>query len=318
MEPLLRICDLTVRYGGAAGPAVDRVSLDVPAGGSVALVGESGSGKSTTALAATRLLAPTTTVTASELSFRGEDLLRMPIRRLRELRRGDLAMVFQDPTANWNPTRTIAAQLLDGLRGAERRERRARLVETMRRVGIPDPQHRLDDYPHHFSGGMAQRAMLAGGLVHRPALLIADEPTSALDTTVQAELLALIDQLRREEGLSLLLISHDLGVVGRMATDTVVLYAGRVVERGPTATLLRRPEHPYTIDLLSATPRLHGPRKTPLRVGRVGESETAGCPYAARCSFATERSRSERPELRPLGDVAVACHNAPVAREEAA
>lgn len=318
MEPLLRVRNLTVRYRGAAPPAVDGVSFDVPAGGSVAIVGESGSGKSTTVLAVSRLLDPSATVTADEISFAGESILGMRAKRLRELRRTSVAMVFQDPTANWNPTRTLAAQLLDGIRGGERRRLRDQLVETMRRVGIVDPEHRLDDYPHHFSGGMLQRTMLAGGLVHAPRLLVADEPTSALDTTVQAELLRLIDQLRAEEGLTLLLISHDLGVVARMATETLVMYGGRIVERGPTARLLSKPQHPYTIDLLAATPRLHGPRKVQLRVGRVGEAARAGCAYANRCSFATDVCRIERPALRALLGVEVACHHAPVAETEAA
>jgi oligopeptide/dipeptide ABC transporter ATP-binding protein len=317
MLPLLTVEGLTVRYPQAPAPAVAGVSFELRPGGSLAIVGESGSGKSTTVLAATRLLDPDVTVTADRLSFRNEDILSMGKRRLRQLRRSSIAMVFQDPMASWNPTRTIAAQLLDGLTGAARRRRRERLVETMRRVGIADPERRLDDYPHHFSGGMLQRAMLAGGVAHGPALLIADEPTSALDTTVQAELLALIDQLRAEEDLALLLISHDLGVVARMAAETVVLYAGWIVERGPTAILLRRPQHPYTIDLLAAIPRLRGPRKVPLRVGRVGDAARSGCAYAHRCTFATEICRLERPPLRLLLGVEVACHHAPVSDGQA-
>jgi oligopeptide/dipeptide ABC transporter ATP-binding protein len=315
---LLSVRNLVVRYAGEVVPAVDGISFDVPERGSVALVGESGSGKSTTVLATTRLLGQAAHVSADAVSFAGEDLLSIPARRLRELRREKLAMVFQDPAATWNPTRTLAAQLLDGLRGGERRRRRAQVVEYMRRVGIGDPDHRLDDYPHHFSGGMLQRAMLAGELAHKPAMLIADEPTSALDTTIQAELLALIDQLRAEEGLTLLLISHDLGVVARMATETVVLFAGRVVEQGRTSTILRRPQHPYTKDLLAAIPRLRGPRKIPLRVGRVGETARAGCPYANRCAFAIDICRVEVPVLRTVAGVEVSCHRAPISASEAA
>lgn len=315
MSAVLTVKNLRVRYRGSLDHAVDGVSFAVPAGGSVALVGESGSGKSTTVLAAARLLEPSAAVSADELSFGDTDLLAARSRRLRELRRRRLAMVFQDPTASWNPTRTIAAQLLDGLRGRARSERRERLIDYMRRVGITDAEHRLDDYPHHFSGGMLQRAMLAGGLAHGPELLIADEPTSALDTTVQAELLALIDQIRREDALTLLLISHDLGVVARMADETLVMYASKVVERGATATLLRSPQHPYTQDLLAATPRLSGARKVPLRVGRVGEAATTGCPYANRCSFAVDRCRIEPPALRPVAGVEVACHLAPVGED---
>jgi oligopeptide/dipeptide ABC transporter ATP-binding protein len=318
VTPLLSISDLVVRYRGNEHPAVDGVSFDVPERGSVALVGESGSGKSTTVLAAMRLLDQSATVTASSLTFAGSDLLAVRGRQLRELRRSSIAMVFQDPTANWNPTRKIGAQLLDGLHGDTRRRQREKLVEYMRRVGITDVDHRLGDYPHHFSGGMLQRAMLAGGLANKPSLLIADEPTSALDTNVQAELLALIDQLRAEDGLTLLLISHDLGVVARMATETIVLYAGRVVEKGATATLLRAPQHPYTKDLLAATPRLRGPRKVRSRVGLMGEPSRGGCAYANRCAFAIDRCRAESPSLRRLGGVEAACHLAPIVQVEAA
>jgi oligopeptide/dipeptide ABC transporter ATP-binding protein len=317
-DTLLHVRNLSVRYPGASGPAVDGISFDVPQCGSVAIVGESGSGKSTTVLAAMRLLDPSAAVTADSVAFGGSELLALPRRQLRDLRRSQLAMVFQDPTASWNPTRTIRTQLLDGLRGDARAARRAKLIEYMRRVGIRDPEDRLDDHPHHFSGGMLQRAMLAGVLAHGPTLLVADEPTSALDSTVQAELLALIAQLRAEEGLALLMISHDLGVVARVATETIVLYGGRVMERGPTRSILRDPLHPYTRDLLAATPRLHGPRKVPLVVGRPGEIAQGGCRYRNRCVFAIERCASEQPALRVLDGVEVACHCAPLPVPDAA
>jgi oligopeptide/dipeptide ABC transporter ATP-binding protein len=263
-------------------------------------------------LAAMRLLDPSATVTAKSVAFEDTELLAVPRRRLRELRRTQLAMVFQDPSASWNPTRTIASQLLDGLRGDARAARRAKLVEYMRRVGIGDPEDRLDDHPHHFSGGMLQRAMLAGVLAHGPTMLVADEPTSALDSTVQAELLSLIAQLRLEEGLTLLMISHDLGVVARVASETIVMYGGRIMERGPTRRILRESMHPYTRDLLAATPRLRGPRKVPLIVGRPGEIAHPGCPYRNRCVFAIERCSDELPALRPIEGVEVACHRAPL------
>lgn len=318
MSDVLTVRNLSVRYPGAARPAVEGVSFTVPARGSVALVGESGSGKSTTALAVTRLLDRGVEVTADEIRFEGSDLLGLGARELRELRRGGLGMVFQDPRASWNPARTIERQLLDGLRGAQRAERRERLIAHMRRIGLHDPERRMRDYPHHFSGGMLQRALLAGVLVHEPRLLIADEPTSALDTTVQAELLALIGQLRTERGLSMLLISHDLGVVARMADHVLVLYAGRIAEQGPTAAVLADPQHPYTRDLLAAIPRLHGPRKVPLKVGKVAEARTEGCPYAGRCRFATDRCRAETPLPRPVGRTEVACHLAPLPDAKAA
>lgn len=318
MSAALRVRGLAVRYPGAEKPAVAGISFDVPAHGSVALVGESGSGKSTTALAVTRLLDRSVHVSAGELSFEGADVLGLRRGDLRALRRERIGMVFQDPRASWNPTRTISAQLLDGLRGEERRRRRQQLVATMRRIGIDRAEQRVDDHPHHFSGGMLQRTMLAGVLLRGPAMLIADEPTSALDTTVQAELLALIDDLRRERDLALLLISHDLGVVGRMADEIVVLYAGRVAESGPAADVLGAPQHPYTRDLLAATPTLRGPRKVPLAVGRVGEPHPTGCPYAGRCAFAIDLCRREVPLPRRIGSADVACHRAPIADARAA
>jgi peptide/nickel transport system ATP-binding protein len=316
--PLLRVRNLRVRYPGSESAAVDGISFDVAARGSVAIVGESGSGKSTTVLAAMRLLDRSAEVSADSIAFDGSELLELPRGRLRELRRSRLAMVFQDPTASWNPTRTISTQLLDGLRGEARAARRTKLAEYMRRVGIQNPEERLDDHPHHFSGGMLQRAMLAGVLAHGPTLLVADEPTSALDSTVQAELLSLIAQLRVEEGLTLLIISHDLGVVARVASETIVLYGGRVMEHGPTRRILREPLHPYTRDLLAATPRLRGRRKVPLVVGRAGEIARGGCPYRNRCVFAIERCATEQPALRPIDGVDVACHRAPVSATEAA
>ncbi|HWV85371.1 MAG TPA: ABC transporter ATP-binding protein [Capillimicrobium sp.] len=318
MSDVLSVRNLSVRYPGAARPAVEGVSFTVPARGSVALVGESGSGKSTTALAVTRLLDRGVEVTADEVRFEGTDLLALGARELRDVRRGGLGMVFQDPRASWNPARTIERQLLDGLRGAQRAERRERLIAHMRRIGLDDPERRMRDYPHHYSGGMLQRALLAGVLVHEPRLLIADEPTSALDTTVQAELLALIGQLRAEQGLSMLLISHDLGVVARMADHVLVLYAGRIAEQGPTAAVLADPQHPYTRDLLAAIPRLHGPRKVPLQVGKVAEARATGCPYAGRCRFAVDRCRAETPLPRPVGGTEVACHLAPLPDAKAA
>jgi peptide/nickel transport system ATP-binding protein len=263
---LLEVRELRVRYAGSATDAVEAVSFDLPAGGSVAIVGETGSGKSTTALAVTRLLVDAE-VTAGTLRLNGTDLLTLPARELRRVRRHEIGMVFQDPTASWNPTRTLGAQLLDPFPRRERPRWRERLVEIMERVGIRDAGERLGDHPHRFSGGMLQRAMIAGALLGDPVLLVADEPTSALDTTVQAELLQLLADLRAQRGLALMMISHDLGVVAKMADWTVVMYEGRVVESAPTRKVLTAPSHPHTQRLLAATPRLHGPRKVSLQPG---------------------------------------------------
>lgn len=307
---LLEVRGLTVRYAGAARPAVDDLSFDVAAGGSLAIVGESGSGKSTAALALTRLLDSTAAV-GGDLRFEGQDLLGLSGRALRNIRGRRIGFVFQDPAASWNPTRTVGAQLLDGLRahglGQGARERLAALFA---RVGIVDPERRLREYPHQFSGGMLQRAMIAGALADEPSLLVADEPTSALDTTVQAGLLALLRELRADRTLALLMISHDLGVVSQVADQTLVLYAGWVAEQGPTDDLLAAPLHPYTWGLIASTPHLDTPRKTRLQAIRPGPVPDLGCPFAPRCPLAVEHCRSERPALRSLSGRLVSCHRA--------
>ncbi|WP_283137983.1 ABC transporter ATP-binding protein [Rhizohabitans arisaemae] len=309
MSPILSVRGLTVRYPGTARPAVEGVGFDLEPGATVAVVGESGSGKSTVALAVSRLLGPAVAVRAETMTFEGRDLLGLGREELRRLRAGRIAMVFQSPSGSWNPTRTIGAQLVDGLRAAGRwPERRDALVALLSRVGIHDPESRLNDYPHRFSGGMLQRAMIAGALVTEPSLLIADEPTSALDTTVQAEILEILDELRAERDLAMILISHDLGVVARLARHTLVLYGGRTVERGPTAEIYRHRGHPYTQGLLAAVPRLDGPRKTPLPAMAQGPVAHSGCVFAPRCPRAEDRCRTSEPALRPVGGIEVACH----------
>jgi oligopeptide/dipeptide ABC transporter ATP-binding protein len=310
-EELLRVRGLTVRYPGMERLALMGLDLDVMPGEGVAIVGESGSGKSTAALAATRLLDPAAAIDATELSFEGQDLLRMSGRELRSVRARRIGMIFQDPSGSWNPARRIGAQLMDGLRAAGYEgDGRARLITLLRRVGIERAEDRLDDYPHHFSGGMLQRAMIAGALATGPSLLVADEPTSALDTTVQAELLQLMDELRTQTGVGLLMISHDLGVVSRVADRTMVLYAGSVVEQGPTALLFEQPTHPYTWGLIASIPRFYGPRKVRLRTVGTGEVAASGCSYAPRCPLAIDRCRTEVPTLRSVEGRDVACHRA--------
>lgn len=309
--PLLRARGLTVRFPRMDRPALEGFDLDVAAGEGVAVVGESGSGKSTAALAATRLLDPAATTVADELSFEGEDLLTMRPRHLRAVRARRIGMVFQDPSGSWNPARRVGAQLLDGLRAAGfEGDGRERLVTLLRRVGIERPEQRLDDFPHQFSGGMLQRAMIAGALSTGPSLLVADEPTSALDTTVQAELLQLIDELRSQTGIGLVMISHDLGVVTRVADRTVVLYAGNIVEQGPTRRVFEQPTHPYTWGLIASIPRFDGPRKVHLRTVGTGEVAASGCRYAPRCPLAVDRCRDEVPALRQVDGREVACHRA--------
>lgn len=314
---LLQVRGLHVTYPALSRPALAGIDFDVRPGEGVAIVGESGSGKSTAALAALRLLDRGTTVHADTLSFEGTDLRTASARRLRDLRARRIGMVFQDPTGSWNPARTIGAQLRDGLAAARfEGDADERLASLFGRVGIERPAQRLDDFPHQFSGGMLQRAMIAGALSTSPSLLVADEPTSALDTTVQAELLTLIEELRDSTGVGLLIISHDLGVVSRVADRTLVLYAGRVVEEGTTAQLFHRPVHPYTWGLLASIPRFDAPRKVPLRTVGTGPIATTGCAYAPRCPLAVARCRDEVPLPRDVDGRVVACHRAEEAPAE--
>ncbi|GAA1004331.1 ABC transporter ATP-binding protein [Acrocarpospora pleiomorpha] len=317
MSPILSVRGLTVCYPNADQPAVDGVGFDLEPGATIAVVGESGSGKSTVALALSRLLNPAVSIRADALTFEGQDLLGLRREALRRLRARRIAMIFQSPFGSWNPSRTIGAQLVDGLRAAGLwPDRRERLLELLKRVGLDDPERRLGDYPHRFSGGMLQRAMIAGALVTEPSLLVADEPTSALDATVQAEILEILDELRKEQNLALMLISHDLGVVARVAQHTLVLYRGQVVESGPTAALYRHAGHPYTQGLLAAVPRLEGPRKTPLPAMPQGTATRGGCVFASRCPRAEDLCRTSAPSPRHLNGTNVACHFAEDVRRE--
>ena len=265
MTPLLRVDGLSVSYPGTAAPAVRSVSFSLEAGRCLAFVGETGSGKTSTVLAAVGLL-ESGTVEADALKFEGADLLSRSTKELRAIRRDRIGMVFQDPAASWNPTRTIAAQLLPHRR--RERARTTRLIELCRRVGIREPEQRIHAYPHQLSGGMLQRFMIAGALLSDPVLLVADEPTSALDASVQAELLDLLAELAVERNLGVLLVSHDLGVVARMADEVFVLFRGELVEHGPVEQVVSAPEHPYTRSLLASTIGMTGQRKTRIHVDR--------------------------------------------------
>ncbi|MGI8416952.1 MAG: ABC transporter ATP-binding protein [Nakamurella sp.] len=282
---MLQVEELAVRYPGAVAPAVQGVSFTLRSGGCMAFVGETGSGKTTSVLASVRLL-DGADVQAGRLQFLGSDLLSRKPAELRELRRSQIGMVFQDPSASWNATRTIAAQLLSG----RRRERAAmldRLLQLCTRVGIRNADRRVHSYPHQLSGGMLQRFMIAGALLHDPVLLVADEPTSALDTSVQAELLDLLDELRQERDLGMLLVSHDLGVVARMAQEVVVLFRGDVVEQGPVEQVVGAPRHPYTRSLLASTIGMHSARKTRLKADRAWSPEDSDSPEPSRSGVAS-------------------------------
>jgi peptide/nickel transport system ATP-binding protein len=259
MTGLLSVRDLTVSFGQT--PVVDRVGFDVPRGGTLGIVGESGSGKSMTSLAVMGLLPPGATRTGSVL-FDGADLTLLSERRMRAVRGDRIAMVFQDPLSSLNPYYTVGTQIAEAYRshraGVGRRAARRAAVEAMQRVHIRDAGRRVDDYPHQFSGGMRQRVMIAMALITRPELIIADEPTTALDVTVQAQILDLLAEVRRDTGAALILITHDLAVVSEVAGHVVVMRHGRVVEAGTAEQVFSDPRHEYTRALLDAVPRLGG------------------------------------------------------------
>ncbi|MFC5821679.1 ATP-binding cassette domain-containing protein [Nonomuraea harbinensis] len=274
-DPLLRIRDLRVSYPAAGGMAevVHGVDLDLAPGERVALVGESGSGKSVTARAVLRL-DPDARLSGG-IELEGVDLLGLPQRRMREIRGGRVGLVFQDPLASLNPVMTIGRQVMQPLviRGVSRRVARRRAIELLERLGVRDAEHRVDDYPHQFSGGMRQRVVIAIAVIAEPALLIADEPTTALDVRVQARVLELLHELAAERGMSILLITHDLGIVAGFAERAVVMRHGRAVETGTVDQIYNAPRHDYTRALLAAVPRIGGDVTRPLAViGAAGNA----------------------------------------------
>jgi oligopeptide/dipeptide ABC transporter ATP-binding protein len=314
-DRLLEVDGLVVDLPSPDGAVrvVDGLSFDIRPATTVGLIGESGSGKTMTANAVIGLL-PDGAATGGELRWRGEDLLRVDAARRRRVRGREIAMIFQDPLAALNPTQTIGRQVGEILRraGQRRDEVRRRVVELLDRAGIPDPARRLRDYPHEFSGGMRQRAMIALALAGSPALLLADEPTTALDVTVQARILRLLRTVQHDEGLAMLLVSHDLRVVAHVAHQVVVMYAGRIAERGPTAAVLRRPAHPYTRALVDSVPAVR--TRTALAHPLPGTPATPanrpqGCAFHPRCPLARDRCRTEQPDARPIApDRWTACH----------
>ena len=322
MTATLDISDMTV----ALGPphrrvrVVEHVSLAVEPGRILCVVGESGSGKSVSALAAMGLLPPGRfDVAAESLAFEGQDLRRLSERDMTRLRGDRMAMVFQEPMTSLNPVFTVGDQIGEVLRvhrGLSASAARARVLETLHDVGIPAPERRLDSYPHELSGGLRQRVMIAMALACTPRLLIADEPTTALDVTVQAQILRLFLELRDRTGAAILFITHSLGVVAEIADDVAVMYAGRVVEQAPAATLFREAQHPYTLALLAAMPAIDtaATRLEPIP-GRMPAPGTAppGCRFAPRCPFAGADC-AEQPPMRAMGPGhAAACWRAPVA-----
>ena len=319
-EALLTVEGLSVRYERDAQQLelLQGMSFAVKGGETLGIVGESGSGKSLTALALMDLLAPNL-VAAGSIKLKARELTGLPRKSRRRLCGRELAMVFQDPMTALNPVYTVGRQISEVLLThgrATRRQAWDRAVELLRQVGIPHPEQRVSAYPHQMSGGMRQRVVIAIALAGEPSVLIADEPTTALDVTVQAQVLELFRDLRSERGMATLLISHDLGVIAEAANHVLVLYAGRVVEQAPVEALFTDPQHPYTIGLLSALPKL-GPQEKRLSTidGRVPLAGTviAGCRFADRCPFVVMDCRTSPPPLRELPDGRrVACIRAPL------
>jgi peptide/nickel transport system ATP-binding protein len=309
ISPLIEIEGLRVIFHGDDGRtthAVDRVDLSVARGATLGLVGESGCGKSVTSLAIMGLLSKHSAEVTGSIRFDGFDLLEVPDQTLRDLRGNRLAMIFQEPMTSLNPSFTIGEQIIETIlrhRGGLRQKARERAIELLRRVHIPSPERRIDEYPHKLSGGMRQRVMIAIALACDPMLLIADEPTTALDVTLQAQILDLMRELKAESGAAIILITHDLGVVAEVCDEVAVMYAGEIVERAPVDELFASPQHPYTVGLLGSIPRLDR-RASHLATieGMVPNmaAPPAGCRFAARCPFVSEICVKKPPPFAAL------------------
>ncbi len=338
---LLSVQDLVVRFRTHEGTvhAVNGVSFELEAGETLGLVGESGCGKSVTNLAIMRLLPrPSGYIDGGKVFFDGNDIVAMEESELRTIRGREVAMIFQDPMTSLNPVLTIEEQMVETIRAhrrVSRQEARDRAVDLLTRVGIPHPETRLSSFPHQFSGGMRQRVMIAMALALEPKLLIADEPTTALDVTIQAQVLELLRALTTELQTSVVLITHDLGVVAGMTQRINVMYAGFIVETGSTVEIFDRPRHPYTVGLLHSIPRLDAEEAGPLIPieGSPPDQRQApvGCPFAPRCAWRIERCWTENPSLAAVDPISsppvlsgptathrAACHNQPTAEEAVA
>ncbi|MFH8452330.1 ABC transporter ATP-binding protein [Streptomyces fungicidicus] len=318
-DSFLSVRDLRVRFSTEDGivKAVDGLSFDVERGKTLGIVGESGSGKSVTNLTVLGLHNPKSSTVEGEILLEGQDLVTASEKEMEKLRGNKVAMIFQDPLTALSPYYTVGRQIAEPYMkhtGASKKEARQRAIEMLTKVGIPQPKTRVDDYPHQFSGGMRQRAMIAMALVCDPDLLIADEPTTALDVTVQAQILDLLKDLQQEFGSAIIFITHDLGVISDMADDLLVMYSGRAVERGTVREVLRRPQHPYTWGLLSSMPRLGGDTSQALNPipGSPPSllNPPSGCPFHPRCAFTGKVQGDSCSTERPaLGEGrAAACH----------
>ena len=312
----LKVRDLNIRFKTDDGVfnAVNKISFDLKKGQTLGIVGESGSGKSQTALSLMGLLA-NNAIVDGEATFSGINLLTQPIKKLNQIRGNKITMIFQDPMTSLNPYLTIHKQLLEPLmihKGMSKHDATKRILQILDAVKIPDVQNRINLYPHEFSGGMRQRVVIAMALLCNPEILVADEPTTALDVTVQAQILTLLSELQKDFGMSMLFITHDLGVVAEICHDVMVMYGGRIMESGAVNKMFAHPEHPYTMGLLGAVPNMFQDVEALKTI--PGEAPTIqnmpkGCPFYTRCDKATIVCESKIPTLEEIFKHKVACHN---------
>lgn len=311
-EPVLEVEDLCSYIPTSRGviKPVNHISFSIGAGEIVALVGESGSGKSVTAMSIMGLNSPSIKYyNDSVISFKGENLLKMKKKQMKKIRGNEISMIFQDPMSSLNPLHPIGKQIAEPImvhQGVSYQRAKETVIQLLAKVGIPEPETRLNDYPHQLSGGMRQRIMIAMALACNPSLLIADEPTTALDVTIQAQILKVMKELQKETDISILLITHDLGVVAEMADRVLVMYCGEIVEEGDVYSLFQNPQHPYTKGLLASVPTLRGPSEKHLHTipGAVPNplELPIGCNFYSRCSHAMEKCQAERPKLIKTGN----------------
>jgi oligopeptide/dipeptide ABC transporter ATP-binding protein len=319
MDTLLEVKDLSVEFDTEDGRvrAVDQVSFSIHRGEILGLVGESGAGKSLTSEAILRLIKCPPGHISGEVRYKGADLLGLKEADMADIRGKDIAMIFQDAKASLNPVFRVGEQVLEAMllhTSEPKRRLRQRVIELFYKVGIPSPEHRVQDYPHQFSGGMSQRAMIGTAISCTPSLLIADEPTTALDVTIQAQILYLIRRLAAETQASVLLVSHDLGMISQMCHRVIVMYAGKIVEEAPVQTIFRAPAHPYTRGLIASIPQLDTEQE---RLGAIPGVMPGlldippGCPFHPRCEIMEQRCQAAEPGLRQLSPRhLVACHKA--------
>lgn len=312
MGKLLEVKGLTTQFVTREGivHAVNGISYDLAEGETLGIVGESGCGKSVSTLSVMRLIPqPPGRIVAGEVFFEGRDLLKLDEQEMRRVRGNQIAMVFQDPMTSLNPVLTISRQVTEAVEehlGMDKAQARKRAIELLEMVNIPKAAERVDDYPHQFSGGMRQRVMIAMALSCDPKLLIADEPTTALDVTIQAQIVDIVKRLRRELDMSIIWITHDLGIVASLVDRVMVMYAGYIIETAKVKDLYASPRHPYTLGLLRSIPRLDGTRKSKLTPIHGLPPDLldlpTGCPFAPRCGFVMERCLQENPQLRTVGE----------------